>query len=119
MTEEIREKVLEDALRRTDDHLHGMARQDWTTETLAIFYENQRLLSLSPPVDGGRGESARELRSSADAATTGSDQGSDSGTTRAKPWPPHPFCKACQAIPRHGYCNLPGCPTGYTAEGSR
>jgi hypothetical protein len=40
-------QALEGALKRTDDHLHGMARQDWTTETLAIFYENQRLLKDS------------------------------------------------------------------------
>lgn len=24
--------------------------------------------------------------------------------------PLKPFCHACQAIPAHGYCRLPGCP---------
>lgn len=29
------------------------------------------------------------------------------------------FCPACQAIPKHGYCNLPGCLTRPAEEGER
>ena len=28
------------------------------------------------------------------------------------------YCEACQAVPRHGYCNLSGCPTRQPDKGA-